>query len=253
MNSAHFRSQLFGRSLSILILFAFISTAVCPPAGYAQLNVTAQASLGLSLPAQLSAQSALPVPSAVVSISNNIFQPALIKGLTLYPDNPFEFDFIVDPGDDGLKDEALKTESTKLMKYFLAALTVPETEMWVNLSPYEKDRVIPSGFGETEMGRDLLAQDYLLKQLTASLMNPEETLGAEFWQRVYAETKEKFGTTDIPMDAFNKVWIVPQKAVVYVHGKTVFVTESHLKVMMEGDYKSGQWSVIRKKKLQTNL
>ena len=40
-------------------------------------------------------------------------------------------------------------------------------------------------FGQTEMGRDLLAQDYMLKQLTASLMYPEKELGQEFWNRVY--------------------------------------------------------------------
>lgn len=45
---------------------------------------------------QLYAQSAvpltnLPVSGAAVPLNGGIFQPALIKGLTLYPDNPFEF------------------------------------------------------------------------------------------------------------------------------------------------------------------
>ncbi|MCK5579962.1 MAG: hypothetical protein KAJ18_01670 [Candidatus Omnitrophica bacterium] len=71
-----------------------------------------------------------------------------------------------------------------------------------------------------EMGRDLLAQDYLLKQLTASLMYPEDELGKKFWDRVYAKAKEKYGHTNIPMDTFNKVWIVPEKAVVYENGDT---------------------------------
>ena len=59
----------------------------------------------------------------------------------------------------------------RLVKYFLAALTIPEKDLWVNLSPYEKDRVITDEFGSTEMGRDLLAQDYMLKQLTSSLIS----------------------------------------------------------------------------------
>ena len=64
----------------------------------------------------------------------------------------------------------LKEEADKLIKYFLASLTVPEDELWVNLSPYEEGRIISKKFGQTEMGRDLLAQDYILKQLTASMM-----------------------------------------------------------------------------------
>ena len=87
--------------------------------------------------------------------------------------------------------------------------------MIINLSPYEKDRIIPEAFGQTEMGRDLLAQDYLLKQITASLMYPEDAIGKEFWQRIYAEGVKKFGTTNIPVNTFNKVWIVPDKAIVY--------------------------------------
>ena len=111
--------------------------------------------------------------------------------------------------------------------------------MWVNLSPYEKDRIVPDAFGQTEMGRDLLAQDYMLKQLTASLMYPGEELGKKFWDNVYKEAQERYGTTNIPTNTFNKVWIVPEKAVVYVNDTNVFVAESRLKVMLVGDHENG--------------
>ena len=54
-----------------------------------------------------------------------------------------------------------------------------------------------------------------LKQITASLIYPESQLGKEFWQKVYAQAQAKYGTTNIPINTFNKVWIVPEKAVVY--------------------------------------
>jgi len=40
-------------------------------------------------------------------------------------------------------------------------------------------------------------------------------LGRKFWTEVYKQAQKKYGTTDIPVDTFNKVWIVPEKAVVY--------------------------------------
>ena len=126
-------------------------------------------------------------------------------------------------GDSQLEGEAFKREADKLIKYFMTSLAVPEDEMWVNLSPYETDRIIPDGFRDTEMGRDLLAQDYILKQLTASLIYPEDQLGSNFWKRVYKRAKGQFGTTDIPMNTFNKVWIVPDKATVYIKNKNVFI------------------------------
>ena len=177
----------------------------------------------------------LPVPGTPVTFSPS-FTPPLVRGITLYPDNPLKFDFIIDIGDDHLQGKAFQNESMRLIKYFLVSLTVPENDMWVNLSPYEKNRIIPDHFGKTEMGQDLLLQDYILKQLTSSLMNPDEKLGAEFWKRVREKAQAKYGTTEVPMDTFNKVWIVPDKAQVYVKDQSVFVVDSHLKVMLEEDY-----------------
>jgi tRNA-dihydrouridine synthase/radical SAM superfamily enzyme YgiQ (UPF0313 family) len=164
------------------------------------------------------------------------FQPPLLKGIKVYPQEPLRFDFILDKGDLNVPDQDLKNESSRLIKYFLASLTVPEKDMWVNLSPYEKDRIVPVAFGRTEMGRDLLAQDYMLKQITASLLYPEGDTGKAFWQKVYAEAQKRFGTTDIPVDTFNKVWIVPEKATVYENKGAAFVLKSRLKVMLESDY-----------------
>ena len=45
------------------------------------------------------------------------------------------------------------------------------------------------------------------------------------------------GTTNIPVNTFNKVWIVPDKAR-YMKGNTVYVLKAHLKVMLEEDYLS---------------
>ena len=189
------------------------------------------------LPSNANAQSVLnlPAPGMMVTMSSP-YTPIIVSGITIYPENPLQFDFIIDAGDDNYQGEELREESKKLINYFLATLTVPEDEMWVNLSPYEKDRIIADGIGITEMGRDMLAQDYLLKQLTASLMYPEDEIGSEFWKKVYEKAQARFGTTEIPTDTFNKIWIVPENAVVYVSGNNVFVSQSHLKVMLEEDY-----------------
>ncbi len=152
------------------------------------------------------------------------------------PKDPFQFHFIVDSGDTGSTQDAVNAQGIKLVNYFLAALTVPEGEMWVNLSPYEKNKVIPESFGRTEMGRDVLAQDYILKQLSASLTYPEEGLGKKFWDEVYAQVQKKYGAVNIPLNTFNKVWIMPAQAQVYEHNNGAFVVEAKLKVMLEQDY-----------------
>ena len=163
------------------------------------------------------------------------YQPAQIIGLTIHPENPLQFDFLVDLGDAALDGNQIRQESRKMIKYFLAALTVPEQNLWVNLSPYEADRIIPEGLDRTELGRDMLAQDYVLKQLAASMMHPENDFGREFWSRVYAQAQEMYGTTDIPVDTFNKIWIVPDTAHVVEVGRQVFIIENRMKVLLEQD------------------
>src|SRR6266581_3971989 len=44
----------------------------------------------------------LPEPGALVHLSPE-FNPPILKGLKVHPDNPFRFDFILDQGDDPLR------------------------------------------------------------------------------------------------------------------------------------------------------
>ncbi len=178
----------------------------------------------------------LPEPGTMVHLSPPL-NPPILKGIKVHPDNPFRFDFILDTGYGSVDDaHNLTEESNRLIRYFLASLTVPEKDLWVNLSPYEKNRIVPESFGQTEMGRDLLAQDYMLKQVTATLIYPEEAMGQSFWKRIYQEAAKRYGTTNIPFNTFNKVWIVPEKAGMYTKNNTAFVVEARLKVMLEEDY-----------------
>jgi len=212
-----YRFRIANKILACFIIVAFTTNLITPPMANARSVLD------------------LPIPGTMVTLSSN-FNPAITVGITVYPEKPLQFDMIIHPGDDNLEGDKFQKESNKLIKYFLASLTVPEDEMWVNLSPYEKNRIIPKGLGDTDMGRDLLAQDYMLKQLTASLMYPEDELGNDFWNRVYKRAQEEYGTTEVPMNTFNKVWIVPDKAIIYVNDTSAFIVESKLKVMLEEDY-----------------
>ena len=138
------------RIISLILISSFFITSLPIPLGYTQ-------------------QQGLPKPGVRVGLSPSIV-PACIKAITVHPDNPLQFDFIIDQGETAISVAEKQQEYKKLIKYFLASLTIPEKNLWVNLSPYEKDRVIPQDFGMTEMGREVLAQDYLLKQITASLI-----------------------------------------------------------------------------------
>src|SRR5258708_7620259 len=90
------------------------------------------------LPSAQAQEIFLPAPGVRVALSPG-FNPAVLKGIKVHPENPFRFDFILDKGDseddslplagrarEGGQQEQLKSEAQRLIKYFFASLTVPE-------------------------------------------------------------------------------------------------------------------------------
>ena len=67
-------------------------------------------------------------------------------------------------------------------------------------------------------------------------MYPEDGLGKQFWAKVYSQAQARFGTTNINVNTFNKVWIVADHADIYQKDDTAFLLDSHLKVMLEQDF-----------------
>ena len=168
----------------------------------------------------------------LLSLSTPFSYPTL-RGIKTCSSQPFDLDILLDAQDN---ESVAKGEAEKLIRYFLSMLTIPEQEVWVNLSPYENDRITSSSLEWTEAGRDLLRQDYLLKRLSASLSYPESDTGKIYWEKVYRKAYETFGTTKIPINTFNKIWIVPEKAVVFDFGDSAVVGPTRLKVLLEEDY-----------------
>jgi len=222
-NSKKFCRTFYAASVVTLIV-SFVGSSLYIPSANAQVASDSQISW-------------MPKPGVMVNLSPE-FSPSQLNGISIHPDNALQFDFLINKGDEVLANDQKKEEYKKLVKYFLASLTIPDDDQWVNLSPYEKNRIIQDNFGKTQMGRDLLAEDYMLKQITASLIYPEKGLGKKFWDKIYQRSWDEYHTTDIPVNTFNKVWIVPDEAMMYESGNTAYIMRSHLKVMLEQDYLS---------------
>ena len=164
------------RMVASIVCLAFIVTGVVP-AAMAQ---------GLVLP-----------PAGQMVALSPASAPCLLRGMRVDASDPLRMDFLFDEGRAALAQQEFNDVSMRLIKYFLVSLTIPNKDLWVNLSPYESQRIVQEDLGRTAMGRDLLAQDYILKQLTASLLHPDGETGKVFWKEVYRRAYEAYGTTDI--------------------------------------------------------
>lgn len=185
------------------------------------------------MPAYVRAQDLmLPAPTQFVNLTNPYSFP-ILKGMKFDPKNPLEMEFIIDTAD---QRKVSEDEASRLIKYFLAGLTMPDNELWVNMSPYEEDKIINPSLSETDLGKDMLSQDYILKQLSASLTYPDSNIGKDYWTKTYAEVQKVAKTTKLPVNTFNKIWILPDKAEVYENGNLAVVSEATLKTLLEQDY-----------------
>ena len=94
--------------------------------------------LAFSLPSVTFAQAItyanLPPAGRILKSAPAMLYPVL-TGVRFNPDDPLNLTFLADSGSEK-KIEPKVAE--RLIRYFLAGLTVPEDELWVNLSPYEK-------------------------------------------------------------------------------------------------------------------
>jgi hypothetical protein len=164
-----------------------------------------------------------------------------LRAVRLDPKDPLRMEFIFNSRV-GLS----KAVVSRTVEYFLAAMTIPEQDLWVNLSPYEQGRVMDDGLAKTSFGESLLKEDYLLKQLAASLTNPETEAGKKYWDEINSTPLAALGGSSTTtshgalragaQSSFTKVWIVPAGAQVKENGYAAYIEHSALEVLTDEDF-----------------
>lgn len=100
-----------------------------------------------------------------------------------------------------VSNDMTKEDFTLSVEYFLAALTIPSKDLWVNLQLGQRNKVSSYYLGKTELGKTMLKQDYLLKVATATTTYEETPTGKAYWKAI--NTKGRGGilrTCIIPGD-----------------------------------------------------
>src|SRR5579863_2734565 len=73
----------------------------------------------------------LPQPGVRIPLSP-VYHPSLLVGLQVDPKDPFRLNFIFDTGQEHLSDQLKRKQYRQIVGYFLASLTIPNHDMWVN-------------------------------------------------------------------------------------------------------------------------
>lgn len=176
----------------------------------------------------------MPDPELIL-LPSEPFAPMLFKGIKIEKNNPLHFNIRFNVGNDLSKGHHFDMEVSKLMEYLLTAIATPEDEIFVNLAPDENARLLSETLKGTRLGIDLLELDYRLKRLSASLLHPDTESGKEFWPKVFERAAKEVGISELPLCAFQRVWMVPDKATVFKNS----VNESNNNYYEQADFIQG--------------
>lgn len=141
--------------------------------------------------------------------------PVLLQAIIIKNNDPRNMQFIINGGQSKLTGEELTNEHNKLIDYFKTSLAVKEENQYVNLSPYEYDKMLPEALADTQLGIDFLSFDCVLKRFVSSSLHPESEYGKKYWDSIYSKIFNLYGTTDVPINSFQKVWVVPEDATTF--------------------------------------
>ncbi|MDD1761988.1 MAG: hypothetical protein LUQ59_07105, partial [Methanothrix sp.] len=129
---------------------------------------------------------------------------------------------------------------------FMTGLAVNNNKFWVNLNPWEVDRIIDEELGQSETGRIMLESDLQMKRDFSNYGNPcaNET-GKALWNLLDKKREDlvhrcinKFPgeikeTSNIIFKPVQRHWIVPDKAYAYSNGALIYIINASLTINSE--------------------
>jgi len=168
------------------------------------------------------------------------FSP-LVGGIAFPLDNPMQigFNLLSDATATPASPQEQHQLQTRLGRYLNTFLVLSGDQVNVTLNPTDDFCGLPPLLRHTELGRDMLAQDVVLKHYTATRFHPSTPQGKAFWQEA-----DKIITGVHGFETCFRVWIVPDDVGVREksengHGH-VTIEKLGLKVLCEVDYNTLQ-------------
>ncbi|MFB3764522.1 MAG: hypothetical protein ACE14P_04650 [Methanotrichaceae archaeon] len=129
---------------------------------------------------------------------------------------------------------------------FMTGLAVNDNKFWVNLNPWEVDRIIDEELGQSEVGRIMLEADLQMKKDFGNYGNPcanetgkvlwglldkkREDLVQRCMNKFPGEIKE---TSNIIFKPVQRHWIVPDKACAYSNESLIYIINASLTINSE--------------------
>ncbi|UEC43178.1 MAG: putative Chitosanase [Methanothrix sp.] len=129
---------------------------------------------------------------------------------------------------------------------FMTGLAVPSDKFWVNLNPWEPDRIIDEQLSRSDVGRIMLEADLQMKKDTCNYENPCTNEAGMTLSNLLDEKRNilvrqcmnKFpgeidDVNNVVFRAGTRYWIVPDSVYAYSNGTQIYIINATLAIQSE--------------------
>jgi len=156
-------------------------------------------------------------------------------------------------------DEIIDFEEAEALalQWFLIGLSLPDDRFWVNLNPWEADRIIDEDLGRTDLGRIMLEADFQMKKDFCKYQNPcESDAGERYWNMLEGKREELVrkcmnmypgeieNVQNVLFAASTRHWIVPDKITGYGDGDEFYIDDATLSIFSEPVFEHSTFEIV---------
>ena len=129
---------------------------------------------------------------------------------------------------------------------FMTGLAIPNDKFWVNLAPWEPDRIIDDELKQSDVGRIMLEADLQMKKDFSNYGNPcASQIGKEYWMFLDGKREalvqqcmrtfpgEIKDGDNVYFGYVTRHWIVPDEVYAYTNGSEIYIINATLTISSE--------------------
>ncbi len=206
-----------------------------------------------------------------MQISQSLFQERQLGGVDFSsiklnyisvrgdPSGEKDFNFVLKAKRANKDEKAVDLENATALsaKAFLTGLAVHNSKLWVNLNPWEPDRIVDEDLSHTDVGRIMLEADLQMKKDFCRYEDPcNSTTGVQHWkileskrfelvkrcmERYPGEIKD---ARNVLFSAVTRHWIIPDALNAYGDGKEIYIDDATLTIRSDPVSEHAEYRIV---------
>ena len=147
------------------------------------------------------------------------------------------------------------------LDFFFTGLILPNSRFWVNLNPWEPERIVDEDVGITDVGRIMLEADLQMKRDFCKHENPcQSEIGERYWasldnkrEQLVSECMNNYpgqieDTDNVLFAAATRHWIVPDEVTARGDGDEVYIIDAIMDIYSEPVYEHSTFKIANQSK-----